>query len=144
MARPCFKFERDYPSPLAGVDEAGRGPLAGPVVTGLAEVSPSGVRSRGLTVAARPWTPLVMPADGRIAFSGPFRARRWVIVLDHGGGWMTLLTGARSRLAVGARLRRGEPLGEALGPVTVELSREGRPQPAALIAGSSALLSNGR
>lgn len=29
---PCFKIERDHPLPLAGVDEAGRGPLAGPVV----------------------------------------------------------------------------------------------------------------
>jgi ribonuclease HII len=32
MARPCFKLERDYPMPLAGVDEAGCAPLAGPVV----------------------------------------------------------------------------------------------------------------
>src|SRR5205085_4625964 len=32
MARPCFKIERGYPEPLAGVDEAGCAPLAGPVV----------------------------------------------------------------------------------------------------------------
>ncbi|MCW3797554.1 ribonuclease HII [Sphingomonas sp. BN140010] len=32
MARPCFKLERDHPMPLAGVDEAGCAPLAGPVV----------------------------------------------------------------------------------------------------------------
>ncbi len=32
MGRPCFKIERDYPEPLAGVDEAGCAPLAGPVV----------------------------------------------------------------------------------------------------------------
>ena len=32
MARPCFKLERPYPMPLAGVDEAGCAPLAGPVV----------------------------------------------------------------------------------------------------------------
>ena len=32
MARPCFKIEREYPEPLAGVDEAGCAPLAGPVV----------------------------------------------------------------------------------------------------------------
>ena len=32
MVRPCFKIERDFPEPLAGVDEAGCAPLAGPVV----------------------------------------------------------------------------------------------------------------
>ena len=32
MKRPCFKLELDYPMPLAGVDEAGCAPLAGPVV----------------------------------------------------------------------------------------------------------------
>ena len=32
MVRPCFKIERDFPMPLAGVDEAGCAPLAGPVV----------------------------------------------------------------------------------------------------------------
>ena len=32
MARPCFKLERPFPMPLAGVDEAGCAPLAGPVV----------------------------------------------------------------------------------------------------------------
>jgi ribonuclease HII len=32
MARPCFKLERPHPTPLAGVDEAGCAPLAGPVV----------------------------------------------------------------------------------------------------------------
>ena len=32
MKRPCFKIERQYPTPLAGVDEAGCAPLAGPVV----------------------------------------------------------------------------------------------------------------
>jgi len=29
---PSFRFERDHPEPAVGVDEAGRGPLAGPVV----------------------------------------------------------------------------------------------------------------
>ena len=32
MGRPCFKLEIGYPQPLAGVDEAGCAPLAGPVV----------------------------------------------------------------------------------------------------------------
>ena len=32
MPLPCFKLEFGYPQPLAGVDEAGCAPLAGPVV----------------------------------------------------------------------------------------------------------------
>ena len=32
MPRPCFKIELQFPEPLAGVDEAGCAPLAGPVV----------------------------------------------------------------------------------------------------------------
>lgn len=32
MKRPCFKLEIGFPQPLAGVDEAGCAPLAGPVV----------------------------------------------------------------------------------------------------------------
>ena len=32
MKRPCFKLELPFPTPLAGVDEAGCAPLAGPVV----------------------------------------------------------------------------------------------------------------
>ncbi|MEO6361038.1 MAG: ribonuclease HII [Sphingomicrobium sp.] len=34
MPRPCFKLELPFPQPLAGVDEAGCAPLAGPVVAG--------------------------------------------------------------------------------------------------------------
>jgi ribonuclease HII len=32
VPRPCFKLELPFPQPLAGVDEAGCAPLAGPVV----------------------------------------------------------------------------------------------------------------
>ena len=34
MKRPCIKIEREFAQPLAGVDEAGCAPLAGPVVAG--------------------------------------------------------------------------------------------------------------
>jgi septal ring factor EnvC (AmiA/AmiB activator) len=119
-------------------------PVAGPVRTGLLEISPAGVRSRGLTFANPRGVPVLAPADGRVAFAGPFRRHDGIVIIDHGRGWMTLLTEVRTALVVGARVKRGDPLGRALGPVTAELTRDGQPQPAALIAGSSALLSNGR
>jgi len=136
--------------PMSGAGETASPPLAwqlpvrGPVITGLAEISASGVRSRGLTIATRTGAFVSMPAAGQVAFAGPYRNHPFVIILDHGHGWMTLLTGVRTALATGSSLGRGEPLGQTLGAtVTVELSRDGRPQPAALIAGSSALPSNG-
>jgi ribonuclease HII len=40
---PGLKHEKLYPFPVAGVDEAGRGPLAGPVVAAAVILPPKGV-----------------------------------------------------------------------------------------------------
>ena len=58
MARPCFKLEKEHPTPLAGVDEAGCAPLAGPVVAAAVildrEKFPRGIDdSKALPAAAR-------------------------------------------------------------------------------------------
>lgn len=43
MDKPDFEFERAAPAgPVCGVDEAGRGPWAGPVVAGAAILDPAG------------------------------------------------------------------------------------------------------
>jgi hypothetical protein len=46
-----------------------------------------------------------------------------------------------SPLATGTAVRIGDPLGRALGPISVELSRDGTHLSPALIAGSSVPLS---
>jgi murein hydrolase activator len=116
-------------------------PIGARLIEGLGEVSQSGIRSRGVTLAASRNASLAAPADGKIAFAGPFRSRDGIIIIDHGGGWMTLISNASTPLGVGARVRRGDPLGRALGHISVELSHRGRPVSAALIAGSSQILS---
>ena len=55
---PCFKIEKAYPEPLAGVDEAGCAPLAGPVVAAAVVLNrskfPRGIDdSKALSAAAR-------------------------------------------------------------------------------------------
>jgi murein hydrolase activator len=137
--RPIAPAGASPPSPLDW-----QLPVAAKVSTGLSEISRAGVRSRGLTFANGRGAPVLVPADGRIAFAGPFRGHDGIVIIDHDNGWMTLLTEVRTTLPVGSRVSKGAPLGRALGPVTVELTKEGEPRPAALIAGSSALLSNGR
>jgi ribonuclease HII len=58
MARPCFKLEKIHPDPVAGVDEAGCAPLAGPVVAAAVildrEKFPRGIDdSKALPAATR-------------------------------------------------------------------------------------------
>lgn len=106
-------------------------PLAGPVVAGLGEVAPSGARSRGLTLTPRPQALAVAPAGGKIAFAGPFRRYGSIVVIDHGNGWTSLVTGLGPLgVKVGDEVAQGSPLGRAAGErprVTVELRRRGRP-----------------
>ena len=84
---------------------------------------------------------VVAPADGTVRFSGPFRDYDGVLILDHGGGWMSLIVNVASPLKPGDKVRLGDPLGRALGPIEVELSHNGQRFSPALIAGSSQTLS---
>lgn len=119
-------------------------PSAARVVDGLGSVSASGVRARGITLATRRGSPLVAPADGTILFSGPFRDYDGIVIIDHGGGWKSVLVNAGSRLRRGDRTRIGEPVATALGPVEVQLLHDGSEVSPAIIAGSSEMLSNPR
>ena len=117
-------------------------PADAPVSDGLGEIGPSGIKSRGVTFATSRGTALIVPAFGVVRFSGPFRSHDGVVIIDHGGGWMSLIVNVSSNLKVGERVRAGAPLGRALGPIGVELSQNGRRVSPALIAGSSQTLSN--
>lgn len=143
LAAQLAKLPPAEPRPGAAEDRSAGAPLdwsmpaSGRVTVGLGEVLPNGIRSRGLTIAAGLGTQVSAPAGGRILFAGPFRQRRGLVILDHGQGWMTLLGEVRPSVKVGQRVERGELVGRALGPVTAELFRDGKAEPAALIARSS-------
>jgi len=135
-------------SPFAAEDGAPRLPFsyqlpaAAAVTEGLSSVSDSGVRSRGLTLATYRGAPVVAPAGGVIRYSGPFKDYDGVVIIDHGTGWMSLIVNVGSTLRTGQKVRLGENLGRALGPLQVELSQNGRRISPAIIAGSSQNLSN--
>jgi len=118
-------------------------PATAPVSDGLASVNASGVRSRGLTLATPRGTEVTIPADGVVKFAGPYEDYDGVLIIDHGGGWVSLIVNVASELRVGGRVRLGDPAGRALGPLQVELSQNGRRISPALIAGSSQSLSKG-
>jgi septal ring factor EnvC (AmiA/AmiB activator) len=118
-------------------------PAAAPVIDGLGSINANGVRSRGVTLKTNRGAPVTAPAAGVISFSGPFRSYDGVVIIDHGGGWMSLIVGVASPLKAGSRVNIGDLLGPALGPIEVELSQNGQRVSPALIAGSSQSLSNG-
>jgi septal ring factor EnvC (AmiA/AmiB activator) len=110
-------------------------PTTGKLVTGFGELSDAGVRSRGMTFAPGSGAAVVAPAAGRVAFAGPFRGYGTIVILDHGGGWTSLVFGlGATPLSVGQRIGQGSPIGTTpeAGPaaesprVTVELRRRDR------------------
>lgn len=125
------------PPPLRG---AYRLPVRGRLVTGLDEVSDAGIRARGLTFAVAADAPVVAPAAGIVRYARPFRGFGTIVILDHGDGWTSLVTGmAATEVAVGQRIAAGAPLGRAARGdeprIAVELRRRGRPMDIAALLG---------
>ncbi|MEP2990858.1 MAG: peptidoglycan DD-metalloendopeptidase family protein [Parasphingorhabdus sp.] len=121
------------------VANAYRLPVIGDIITGLGEISESGFRSRGLTIAVQPDAQIVAPAAGRIAYSGRYRGYGNIIIIEHEQGWTSLITNmATASVEVGNNVVQGSPVGRS-GPedptVTVELRRNGRPIDIAALIG---------
>lgn len=107
-------------------------PVRGTLATGLGEVSADGVSARGLTFAVDPRASVTAPAAGRVVYARAFRSFGGIVIIDHGAGWMTLVTGLGAIAArEGQATAAGAPLGLARAGedarVTVELRRRGRP-----------------
>ena len=107
-------------------------PVSGRLVTGFGDVGGDNrPRSRGLSLAPRSGAQVVSPAPGRVAFAGPYRGYGRIVIIEHAGGWTTLVTGlGQLDAAVGQQLVSGSPIGLAGAGrpiVTVELRRQGEP-----------------
>lgn len=141
LLRPNQKGDR----PAAGaartsdVANAYRLPVIGDIVTGLGEISDSGYRSRGLTIAVESGAQIVAPAAGRVAFSGRYRGYGNILIIEHDANWTSLITNmATTSAEVGDMVQQGAPVGrsgENDPNVTVELRRNGRPIDIAALVG---------
>lgn len=115
-------------------------PVSGRLVTGFGEVSDNGVRARGLTFAVAPSVAATAPAGGKVVFARPFRHFGTIVIIDHGSGWTSLVTGLdRSTVSRGASVAQGQPIGTVPAidepRVTVELRRQGQPVDIAALIG---------
>jgi len=118
------------PEPVAG-PLAYIAPVAGRIVAGFGDAQAGLPRSRGIALAVRPGAQVVAPASGRIAFAGPYRGYGRIVIVEHDGGWTSLITGlAQLDARVGDAMVAGSPLGIAgtgTPVVTLELRRDGEP-----------------
>lgn len=108
--------------PVAGALRAGFGEQAG---------GPGGVPSRGIEIASGPQAQAVAPGAGKVAFAAPYRGYGHIVILEHGGGWTSLVTGlARTSVRAGDEVIAGSPLGATgrkAATVRFELRRRGVP-----------------
>ncbi len=106
-------------------------PVAGRTIMGFGARTEGGTVSQGLTLQPREGALVVAPAAGRVAFAGPYRGYGRIVILEHEGGWTSLVTGmARVDVGVGEQLLSGAPLGIAAPrdpAITLEVRRDGEP-----------------
>ena len=107
-------------------------PVAGEIVKRFGD-SDGFQDAKGLTIRTRPGAQVVAPFDGQIMFAGPFKGYGQILIIDHGGGYHSLLAGIdQIEASVGQRVVAGEPVGvmksgEPNPSLYLELRRQGQP-----------------
>jgi murein hydrolase activator len=108
--------------------------VTGTVLEHFGDPDATGSKAKGILIQARPGTTVLAPFDGQVVFRGPFRSYGEILIIQHAGGYHSLLAGlGRSDAAVGQWVVAGEPVG-VMGPAKdgdpklyVELRRDGHP-----------------
>ncbi|MDD9878742.1 MAG: peptidoglycan DD-metalloendopeptidase family protein [Magnetovibrio sp.] len=87
-------------------------PAIGRVVARYGQPIAKGRTHKGLTLETARAAQIIAPFEGKVAFSGPFRGYGQLLIIEHSGGYHTLLAGmARIDVAVGHWVLVGEPIG---------------------------------
>ena len=107
-------------------------PVAGRIVRNFGQTDDAGTTSKGVVFGAGQAARVVAPFDGQVVYAGPFRGFGRILIIEHGGGYHTMLSGlGRIDCAVGQWVVAGEPvavMGEHGGAgLYVELRRDGQP-----------------
>lgn len=87
-------------------------PASGQIVLRYGQRDAFGETSRGLTLRPYPGAPVVAPLDGEVRFAGTFKAYGEILILEHSGGYHSLIAGfGRLDAHVGQQVLAGEPVG---------------------------------
>ncbi len=87
-------------------------PATGKITTNFGQETKKGLHSKGITIQTREMAQVTAPFDGNVMFVGPFRGYGNLIIIDHGGGYVSLLSGLQNiDCELGQDLLAGEPIG---------------------------------
>lgn len=107
-------------------------PAVGPVVQRFGTRDGVG-NAKGIRIRARENAQVISPYDGSIVYAGTFRDYGLLLIIDHGGGYHSLLAGFETlQSSVGQWVLMGEPVGTmpddaTAGNLYLELRRGGEP-----------------
>jgi len=109
-------------------------PARGEIAAKFGQSTDAFGEGKGMVFATRSGAQVVSPFDGQIVFEGPFRSYGQILIIEHRGGYHTVLAGlAHVDVVVGQWLKAGEPVGamietaEGRPQLYVELRRSGQP-----------------
>jgi septal ring factor EnvC (AmiA/AmiB activator) len=86
-------------------------PANGQPVTGFGEDNGLGGRAQGISLATRAGAQVSSPADGTVAYAGPFRSYGQLLIINAGDGYHVILAGMeRIDVQVGQFVLAGEPV----------------------------------
>jgi len=87
-------------------------PVAGELIRDFGQKDEFGSIAEGQSLETRPGSRVTSPADGWVAYSGPFRSFGQLLILNTGDGYHVLLAGMeRIDVALGQFVLAGEPVG---------------------------------
>ena len=82
------------------------------MVTKFGSATETAGSMKGAEIETRPGAQIVATFDGQIVFEGPFRGYGQILIIEHAGGYHTILAGLdRVVVEVGQWLKAGEPIG---------------------------------
>ena len=107
-------------------------PARGKIVTRYGEQKLKGVSSKGITIATRENAQVISPFDGAVIFAGAFRGYGNMIIVEHGEGYLSLMSGLGNiNVELGQMLLAGEPVGlmpkENNAELYVEIRKDNQP-----------------
>ena len=87
-------------------------PVAGSLRRKFGQQDPEGLRDKGLLLASRSGAVVSAPFEGTIVYAGPFELFGNILIIDHGEGYHSLLSGlGQTSITTGQRVLAGEPVG---------------------------------